>query len=167
MRWPAGGHEGGQSVPAGPLYPEGAGIKISTAIRRILFLSVFVLAALGTPAFAAPNPTAPEPIHFAGLRQAYQCFPGAMRPHERRPVFLSWKAAHGGGTPRSGFVYEIYMSRTPGGENFAKPNWTTEGHLTFETPKLPPNRYFVVRARDRFGHHDQNRVELQAQNPCV
>ena len=167
VRWPGEGHDGGQRVPAALLYSEGAGIKINTAIRRILFSSLLVFAALGTQALAAPKPTAPEPIHFAGLQQVSQCFPGAMRPHERRPVFLRWKAAHGGATPRSRFVYAIFMARTPGGENFSQPSWTTEGHLTFETPKLPPNRYFVVRAQDRFGHQDHNRVELQARNPCV
>lgn len=149
-----------------PAYPEGAGIKINPAMRRILAASALVFG-VGAQALAAPNRTAREAIHFAGLQRAYQCFPGAIRPGERRPVFLSWNAAHGGGTPRSEFVYEVYKSRTPGGENFSKPTWTTKGHLSFETPKLPPNRYFVVRARDRFGHHDHNSIELQAKSPCV
>ena len=133
----------------------------------MLAASALVFTALGAQALAAPSPTAREAVHFAGLQRAVQCFPGAMRPGERRPVFLSWNAANGGGTPRSEFVYEIYMSRTLGGETFSKPNWTTKGHLSFETPKLPPNRYFVVRARDRAGDEDHNRVERQAQNPCV
>jgi hypothetical protein len=136
-------------------------------MRRILGVCALAFTALGTQALAVPNQTARQPIHFAGLQRAFQCFPGAIRPGERRPVFLSWNAAHGGGTPRSEFVYDIYMSRASGAENFSKPNWTTEGQLSFQTPKLPPNRFFVVRARDRFGREDHNRIELQARSPCV
>jgi hypothetical protein len=136
-------------------------------MRRKLVASAAMFATLGAQALAAPKRTARDPIHFGGLQRAYQCFAGAVRPGERRPVFLSWNAASGGGTAPSQFVYEIYKSRTSGGENFSKPNWTTRGHLSFETPKLPAGRFFVVRARDRFGHHDHNRVELQAKSPCA
>jgi hypothetical protein len=136
-------------------------------MRRIVGVSVLVFTALGTQALAVPNQTARQPIHFAGVQRAFQCFPGPTLPGERRPVGLSWNAAHGGGTPGSEFVYDIYMSPTSGAENFSKPNWTTEGHLRFQTPKLPPSRFFVVRARDRFGRQDHNRVELQAASPCV
>jgi hypothetical protein len=136
-------------------------------MRRILGASTVVFAVLATQALATPNPTTRQPIHFAGLQSATQCFPGAMRPHERKPVFLRWNAASGGGTPPGGFVYEIYMSRTSGAENFSKPNWTTKGDLSFETPNLPPNRYFVVRARDRAGEVDHNTVQRRALDPCV
>jgi hypothetical protein len=136
-------------------------------MRRVLGVSALVFTAVSAQALAVPNQTVRGPIHFAGLQRAVQCFPGPTRPGERRPVALGWNAAHGGGTPRSEFVYDIYMARTSGAENFSKPNWTTEGRLSFQTPNLPPSRFFVVRARDRFGRQDQNRVELQATSPCV
>lgn len=135
-------------------------------MKRILAVSALVFAALGAQASAVGR-TERATIHFAGLQSATQCFPGAMRPGERRPVFLSWRTASGGGTPRDAFVYEIFMSPTPGGENFSDPNWTTRGKLRFETPKLPAGRYFVVRARDRAGQTDRNRVQRRALNPCV
>ncbi len=134
-------------------------------MRRLLTVSALVFAALGAQAFAAGR-SERATIHFAGLQSATQCFPGTMRPREKRPVFLSWKAASGGGTPRDEFVYEIFMSRTSGGENFSDPNWTTQGSLRFETPKLPAGRYFVVRARGRGGQVDHNRVQRRDSIPA-
>ena len=159
-------HDGSAEGTSGPCPHRAQRGKINHAMRRILAASALALAAFGAQAVAAPSRTK-QTIHFAGLQRAVQCFPGAMRPGERRPVFLSWKAASGGGTPPSEFVYQIYMSRTSGAENFSAPNWSVEGKLSFRTPKLPANRFFVVRARDRFGQQDHNTVQRQAENPCV
>jgi hypothetical protein len=107
------------------------------------------------------------PPTFAGLASAVQCFPGPMTPGEQQPVTLSWNAATDDVTPSSGITYDIYMSSTTGGENFASPSWTAQGVTSFMTPELPPGRFFVVRARDQAGNEDRNTVERQALNPCL
>jgi hypothetical protein len=130
-------------------------------MRRTLVASTVAPLALAPGVMARVSDRTHRP-KFEGLERAVQCFPGAMRPHERRPVNLGWDAAK----PSAGVTYKIFMSAKAGGENFAKPNWTT-GRLRFMTPKLPPDRYFVVRARNQAGKEDHNRVELRASNPCL
>jgi hypothetical protein len=115
----------------------------------------------------SPPGTDTTPPVFAGLKSAFQCFPGPMRPDGQRPVGLSWRAASDDVTPSSEIRYDIYMASTPGGEDFSRPNWTTRGNTSFTTPSLPPGRYFVVRARDQAGNEDHNTVERRAENPCV
>jgi hypothetical protein len=128
-------------------------------------LFVVIVKRLGRFAFTVRRDAMPPT--FAGLQRAVQCFPGPMRPDEERPVGLSWDAAKDNVTPQSRIAYDIYMASTAGGEDFSKPNWTTVGKTSFETPSLPANRYFVVRARDRAGNEDRNRIERRAENPCV
>ena len=107
------------------------------------------------------------PPSFAGLTRAVQCFGGPVYPGEQRPVALSWERASDRITPSSQITYDIYMASTAGGEDFTRPNWTTVGKTSFETPSLAAGRYFVVRARDQAGNEDHNRVERRAENPCV
>ncbi len=110
------------------------------------------------------------PPVFAGLQSAVGCTPGPQRPGETISYHLSWKAAHDAVTPRSQLVYDVFMSGTPGGENFSSPSWTSaRGAKTFSTPPLPVAEtvYFVVRARDQAGNEDQNRVERRGVDPCV
>ena len=57
-----------------------------------------------------------------------------------------------------------------GGEDFSVPTYTAAaGATSFDTPPLPADKtfYFVVRARDRAGNGDSNKVERQGQNLCV
>jgi hypothetical protein len=73
-------------------------------------------------------------------------------------------------TPSSKIVYDIFISTTPGGEDFAHRTWTTQpGAITFRTPGLPSHGtfYFVVRARDQAGNEDGNRVERVGLDPCL
>jgi hypothetical protein len=110
------------------------------------------------------------PPVFAGLASAVTCTGGAIRPGERTSYHLTWKPGHDEVTPRSQLVYDIFMSSTPGGENFSSPTWTSRpGANAFTTPKQPVSRtlYFVVRARDQAGNEDQNRVERRGVDPCV
>lgn len=110
------------------------------------------------------------PPIFAGLNSAVACTPGPQRPGETVPYNLSWHAAHDDVTPSSQIVYDIFMSTTPGEENFAQPSWTSPpGATTFQTPALPSNEsvYFVVRARDQAGNEDTNTVERAGVDPCV
>lgn len=118
---------------------------------------------------APPGGDTTPPV-FAGLRSATACTPGPQRPGETTPYHLRWNAAHDDVTPSSQVVYDIFMSNTSGGEDFSEPDWTTApGALTFTTPGLPSHGtvYFVVRARDRAGNEDHNRVERQGVDPCL
>jgi hypothetical protein len=104
-----------------------------------------------------------RPPVFAGLQKAFACSPVA-RPW---PYELSWNAATDDVTPSSQIVYDIYLSHTSGGEDFAHPTWTTPPGVTkFETPPLDEPSYFVVRARDQAGNEDQNTGERQGEDPC-
>ena len=137
--------------------------EFATRIRTIArFTFDVVMSGGGT----APSGDSTPPT-FGGLKSAVQCFAGPMTPGEQRPVTLSWNAASDVVTPSSAITYDIYMSPTSGGENFASPAWTTQGATSFTTPDLPAGRFFVVRARDQAGNEDQNSVERQAENPCV
>lgn len=109
---------------------------------------------------SAADTTAPV---FAGLQKASACSP-IVRPW---PYELTWQAATDDVTPSSQIVYDIFLSHTPGGEDFSHPTWTTAPGVTkFETPPLNEPSYFVVRARDRAGNEDQNTVERLGEDPC-
>lgn len=118
----------------------------------------------------APRAVDRMPPRFAGLRRAFACTPGPQRPGQTTPFTLSWEPATDNRTPSAHIVYDIYESSTSGGERFSHPSWrTTPGVTSFRTPGLPSHGsfYFVVRARDRAGNEDRNRVERRGQDPCV
>jgi hypothetical protein len=120
----------------------------------------------GSPAPASGDTTPPS---FTGLQRAFACTPGPQRPGQTTPYQLSWQAASDNVTPSSQIVYDIYLASTPGGEDFAKPTWTTPaGATSYATPGLPSHGsfYFVVRARDGAGNRDANGVELHGVDPC-
>jgi hypothetical protein len=105
---------------------------------------------------------------FAGLEAATTCIPG---PIERRssPFRLRWDPATDNVTPSSEIVYDVYQATRPGGEDFSAATYTAPaGATSFTTPPLPSDRayYFVVRARDRAGNRDLNRVERFGANLC-
>jgi len=80
-------------------------------------------------------------------------------------MVLSWSAATDNVTPQGNIQYLVYMSTTPGGENFAMPNFTTTpGVTSFNVTGLNPDTvyYFVVRAMDEAGNIDTNIVEKSA-----
>ena len=119
------------------------------------------------PAAGARDSTAPR---FAGLVSAFACTPGAQRPGETTPFTLTWKPATDNVTPSARMVYDVFESTTSGGERFSRPSWTTApGETRFRTPGLPSHGsfYFVVRARDRAGNEDRNRVERHGIDPCL
>jgi hypothetical protein len=67
-------------------------------------------------------------------------------------------------------AYDIYQATKSGGEAFSAPTYTVRhGATAFVTPPLPADRpfYFVVRARDRAGNRDSNRIEREGLNLCV
>lgn len=109
---------------------------------------------------------------FKGLVSAVTCPSGGPQPGTDVPdpvigpqetsYLLSWNAASDPVTPSSDIVYNIFVSMTPGAEDYAHPSFTTgPGATTFTTP--PQLRrstlYFVVRARNKAGHEDTNKVE--------
>lgn len=103
------------------------------------------------------------PPSFEGLQGAFACSPVA----QPSPFELTWKAATDNVTPSSQIVYDVFLSHTPGGEDFSHPTWTTApGVTSFETPPLNEPSYFVVRARDQAGNEDQNTVERIGEDPC-
>ena len=111
------------------------------------------------------------PPVFAGLTSAVTCIPGpAGGPVRLTSYRLTWPAARDDVTPPDGLVYDIYVSSTPGAEDFSIPAYTTAaGATTFSTPPLPDDRsyYFVVRARDRAGNRDRGSVERLGTNLCL
>jgi hypothetical protein len=73
-------------------------------------------------------------------------------------------------TPAGELVYEVFQTSVPGTETFSTTTYTTSpGATTFTTPPVPDDRpyYFVVRARDRAGNRDANRVERLGANLCL
>jgi hypothetical protein len=123
---------------------------------------------LATPAVTLGDRRGPT---FAGLVRATTCIPGPAGGLLRSSRYgLQWQPARDDGTPASKLVYDIYQATTPGGENFAKPTYTSEpGATSFSTPPLPDDAayYFVARARDAAGNRDRNRVERVGTNLCV
>jgi len=118
----------------------------------------------------APAPGGRRAPSFAGLESAFACTPGPQRPGQTTPFTLMWKAATDALTPSAQIVYEVFVSTTPGGEDFSKPSWTTApGATSFRTPGLASHGtfYFVVRARDSAGNQDANTVEVRGVDPCL
>src|SRR6266576_1637782 len=111
------------------------------------------------PAAVAKKDTIPPT--FAGLKSATTCIPGPIGGGRTTSYHLSWDPATDNRTPSSQIVYDIYQATTSGGEDFSAPTYTTAaGATSFDTPPLPTDRtfYFVVRARDRAGNSDSNKV---------
>lgn len=145
----------------------------SCAFRQVCPEYVVVIRTVGRFSFlvaAQPPGGDVTPPVFAGLESATTCTGGAVRPGETAPYHLIWKPAHDDVTPSSQIVYDIFMSNSPGAENFSRPTWTSPpGASSFTTPKLSVTDtfYFVVRARDQAGNEDPNRVERRGVDPCV
>jgi hypothetical protein len=111
------------------------------------------------------------PPVFAGLESAVTCIPGPVGGPVRSSSWrLTWKAARDDGTPAAAIVYDVYQATVAGGEDFSAPTYTSDpGATTFTTPPLPDDTgyFFVVRARDRAGNEDRNRVEQPGRNLCL
>jgi CARDB len=110
------------------------------------------------------------PPSFAGLEQVTTCIAGPIGGHDRTShYFLKWAAARDDVTPAAGIVYDVYRATTAGGEDFARPTYTTAAGVTsFTTPLLPTDTayYFVVRARDRAGNRSATTIERMGVNIC-
>ena len=120
-------------------------------------------------AFAGSTPHDQSPPTFAGLISATTCVAGPVGG-QSADYELTWDPATDDVTPTSKIVYDIYQATTSGGEDFSSATYTTRrGSTTFTTPPLAADKpvYFVVRARDRAGNHDSNRVERRGENLCV
>jgi hypothetical protein len=127
-----------------------------------------VLLVIGPPAAAKRRDRIPPT--FAGLKSATTCIPGPIGGGRTTSYHLSWDPATDNVTPSSKIAYDVYQASKPGGENFSTPTYSTPaGATSFDTPPLAADKsfYFVVRARDRAGNRDSNKVERQGQNLCV
>jgi hypothetical protein len=133
-----------------------------------LALACAALLVAGTPAQARIKDRTPP--KFAGLKSAVTCIPGPSGPGRTSSYHLAWEPASDDVTPASKIVYEVYQATSAGGENFSRPTYrTAPGAKSFNTPQLATDKtfYFVVRARDKAGKEDSNKVERQGQNLCV
>lgn len=112
----------------------------------------------GTPVFLTivMISTDTTPPNFAGLSDIVST---------TTSLTLSWSPATDSTTPQDKMQYLIYMSATPGGEDFTSPNFTTsQGATSFTITGLNPGtvHYFIVRAMDESGNIDSNTVEKSA-----
>lgn len=73
-------------------------------------------------------------------------------------VTLDWNPASDFSTP---ITYNVYMSLTSMGQNFASPNYTTQA-IGLQIPGLTNGitHYFIVRAEDSLGNEETNTVEM-------
>jgi hypothetical protein len=147
--------------------PSGLWRKDSGALVSLLVV-VAAMLALVAPAHAVRRDQTPPA--FGGLKSATTCIPGPIGAGTTSSYHLSWEAATDNVTPSRQIVYNIYQATTAGGEDFSTPTYTTApGVTSFDTPKLSSAKtfYFVVRARDRAGNEDSNKIEREGQNLCV
>jgi hypothetical protein len=138
------------------------------AASLLVVLAAVTLLILSPPAGAQRRDHIPPT--FAGLKSATTCIPGPIGGGRTSRYHLRWNPATDNVTPSSKIVYDVYQARKSGGENFSTPTYTTApGATSFDTPPLPADKtfYFVVRARDRAGNRDSNRVERRGANLCV
>ncbi len=160
--WCVGTFEGNVKEYEAPVCPPRVACPLFILVRQI-----------GHFSFRVRRPGASgdtTPPTFSGLESAHACTPGAQRPGETTPFTLSWKPATDNVTPSSQIVYDVFESPNRGGEDFAQPTWTTPpGVSSFRTPGLPSHGtfFFVVRARDRAGNEDRNKVEREGVDPCL
>jgi hypothetical protein len=127
-----------------------------------------VLLLLIAPAAGAKSKDQTPPT-FAGLKSATTCAPGPSGGTPA-PYHLTWDPAADNKTPSRRIVYDIFQASFAGGEDFSAPTYTTSaGATSFTTRPLPADKlvYFVVRARDKAGNEDTNKVERQGENLCV
>jgi hypothetical protein len=143
-------------------------VPIVTSRLGTLLSALALAAVLAAGAGARQaDTTAPS---FAGLKSATTCIPGPIGSGRMTRYTLKWDAATDDATTQEKLVYLVYQATAPGGEDFTAPTYTARhGVTTFHTPKLSTTEtfYFVVRARDRAGNVDQNKVERQGVNLCV
>jgi hypothetical protein len=141
--------------------------RLSSGTIVGLLLSAAALFLFASPTALARDITPPK---FAGLKSATTCVPGPIGGGRTTSYHLSWDPATDNRTPSSQIVYDVYQATTAGGEDFSKPTYTTApGVTSFNTPQVPTDQtfFFVVRARDRAGNRDSNKVERQGVNLCV
>jgi hypothetical protein len=139
-------------------------------MRSVLGLPLVLVTALMvlSPSAAAGRHDQTPPT-FAGLVSATTCVPGPINGQDTSYT-LRWDAATDNLTPSRKIVYDVYQAAVSGGEDFSIPTYTTPaGATSFETAALPADKavYFVVRARDKAGNQDSNKVEREGQNLCV
>jgi hypothetical protein len=84
-----------------------------------------------------------------------------------RTVSITWDPALDDKTPPDQIVYDVYQSKTPGGEDFAGAPLvgSDRGATSIVVSDLVSDStlYWVVRARDLAGNHDNNHVEASGQ----
>jgi hypothetical protein len=142
---------------------------VTVRATRSALVCTTVALLLIAPAAAAKSKDQTPPT-FAGLKSATTCVPGPIGGATTTPYHLGWDPATDNRTPSRRIVYDIFQASSSGGEDFSMPSYTTSpGETSFTTPPLPADKavYFVVRARDKAGNEDANKVERRGENVCV
>ncbi len=160
-RWCTGRWSGRIEELETPVCKPGRACPQFIILRGVIGRFTFIVTSVPVP---RTGPT------FAGVVSAFACTPGPQRPGQTTPFTLTWQPATDPLTPSAQIVYEVFVSTTSGGEDYAKPAWTTApGATSFRTPGLASHGtfYFVVRARDGAGTLDANTVEVHGVDPCL
>ena len=102
--------------------------------------------------------TAPQ---FGGVRSAVAT--------DAQTIRVCWDAARDANVPAADMRYEVYEATQAGGERFGEPaQEAVVGETCIDIATAPDtNLCFVVRAVDRRGNRDQNRVEACARTPAA
>ena len=111
----------------------------------------------GMPVTITLNMEDVAPPVFAGLLDA--------TPVSSSQINLSWNPAADNLTASSSIAYNVYASKTSGGQNFTSPSLVTSpGTTSFPATGLESDTtyYFIVRADDRNGNVDTNLIEKSA-----
>jgi hypothetical protein len=80
-------------------------------------------------------------------------------------IVVKWNAASDSIDVPQALKYDVFLSKTPGGQSFAAPTYTTvNGATSFSAINLDVSTtyYFVVRAKDSSGNEETNTVERSA-----
>lgn len=84
-------------------------------------------------------------------------------------IKIEWDSASDNSDPPNYIAYDIYASKTAGGQDFTKPTFSTQTggtqpitKYTFTGLDLNTTYYYVVRARDGAGNQEKNTKEVSA-----
>lgn len=139
-------------------------VEAKDASGKLLYRGERIINLTGTPVSIGIDMqllTDVTPPVFSGLSSAT-----AVSPTEAQ---LSWSPASDNLTTSSNVYYLVFISQTPGGQNYSTPSFTTSpGATSFRVTGLSPcSTYFItVKAVDERGNRDTTVQELRVTTMC-